>query len=434
MRGPAAFLKEQRDTGTLPSDGSLSIAVASPLKMPVPRFNLDTLRPFTRLMPTTLADLSARLPANTRSDATAEGTHVRCFRKLMVWAVGHEPLGRTGAPRVGKHLQQHYAAELASLAARSPPPWRHAPLLADGLVAGARRPLRVVLERRPNAAARQFLELDELVGECNRESSLSATAAEERGEDADVFSVGDATDGRHSSHVECMAHTFGKSLVEDMLLMRSADVLVAPHGAGQMNAIFLPSLAALLEVRGWRPGYGRAFRVADGWHPEIAYHSNSWNRRQNETSYLWYGLVLSDQRLVRPSDLEAAGFYPSLSHPAGINPSLSHPAGINDVGFASSATTARSSLANGTAGPGVKARAAAPNRGGFEWIEHFRARRDVHLLLRWGHLRVVLGRIASIGRNVTQWKLMFGRHLDFYHGLMWEVRPDGKVARHPRLE
>ena len=114
-------------------------------------------------------------------------------------------------------------------------------------MAGARRPLRVVLERRPNAAARQFLELDELVGECNRESSLSATAAEERGEDADVFSVGDATDGRHSSHVECMAHTFGKSLVEDMLLMRSADVLVAPHGAGQMNAIFLPSLAALLE-------------------------------------------------------------------------------------------------------------------------------------------------------------------------------------------
>ena len=126
MRGPAAFLKEQRDTGTLPSDGSLSIAVASPLKMPVPRFNLDTLRPFTRLMPTTFADLSARLPANTRSDATAEGTHVRCFRKLIVWVVGHEPLGRTGAPRVGKHLQQHYAAELASLAARSPPPWRRA--------------------------------------------------------------------------------------------------------------------------------------------------------------------------------------------------------------------------------------------------------------------------------------------------------------------
>ena len=68
------------------------------------------------------------------------------------------------------------------------------------------------------------------------------------------------------------------------------------------------------------------------------------------------------------------------------------------------------------------------------WLEYMKARRDLHLRLRWPHLQTVLGHIVAIGRNVTEWKLRFGRHLDFYHGgLVWEVGDDGIVRRHPKV-
>ena len=84
VRGPASFIREQVDTATLPD--SLSIVVSSPQKLPVPRFNLEMLRPFSRYAPASFADFSSRLPASFPSKCTAEGRHVRCFHKLLVWA------------------------------------------------------------------------------------------------------------------------------------------------------------------------------------------------------------------------------------------------------------------------------------------------------------------------------------------------------------
>lgn len=49
-----------------------------------------------------------------------------------------------------------------------------------------------------------------------------------------------------------MAHEFGShrgGFLHDMWVMRQTDVFVTFHGAGQMNAIFLPEHASMIEVR-----------------------------------------------------------------------------------------------------------------------------------------------------------------------------------------
>lgn len=67
-------------------------------------------------------------------------------------------------------------------------------------------------------------------------------------------------------------------------------------------------------------------------------------------------------------------------------------------------------------------------------MERMKARRDLNLRLRWPHLRFMLWQIARVGKNVTTWKLMFGKHTDFYAGgLVWEVGPGGRIAKHAKV-
>ena len=51
----------------------------------VPHFNRVALRPFSHYDVTSFADFSARHPEGTPSNATAEGVHLRCFRRLFVY-------------------------------------------------------------------------------------------------------------------------------------------------------------------------------------------------------------------------------------------------------------------------------------------------------------------------------------------------------------
>eukprot|EP00195_Chlamydomonas_chlamydogama_P011591 CAMPEP_0202908738 /NCGR_PEP_ID=MMETSP1392-20130828/47081_1 /ASSEMBLY_ACC=CAM_ASM_000868 /TAXON_ID=225041 /ORGANISM="Chlamydomonas chlamydogama, Strain SAG 11-48b" /LENGTH=341 /DNA_ID=CAMNT_0049598211 /DNA_START=22 /DNA_END=1044 /DNA_ORIENTATION=- len=63
---------------------NLSLVLAMPASLPVPPFNKLLLAPFTQYEVTSLASFSSRAPPNTPSRATWEGTHVRCFSRLVV--------------------------------------------------------------------------------------------------------------------------------------------------------------------------------------------------------------------------------------------------------------------------------------------------------------------------------------------------------------
>ena len=187
--------------------------------------------------------------------------------------------------------------------------------------------MRVAIERRPKASSRQILGLRQLVAACNSggRGGCSGGSSGGRGGDSGGGEGGERGGRAGSSEggygpvydgVECTVHTFGQSLLADMLLMNGTDVLVAHHGAGEMNAIFMPPHASLLELRGRREGDPWTFSLADRWHPDIARKSNSWGQgAKARTSYLFWALVLADPQLVEPSAIEVAGFYPHVHKP-----------------------------------------------------------------------------------------------------------------------
>ena len=78
-----------------------------------------------------------------------------------------------------------------------------------------------------------------------------------------------------------MPFAFGKhkaGIVHDMWVMRHVDVFVTFHGAGQQNAIFMPTHASMVEVR----GANASLSLADHWHPQIS--------RGSGFRYFWWGL------------------------------------------------------------------------------------------------------------------------------------------------
>ena len=149
-RGPVSFHKYQVARPVLPAN--LSIVLHSPLKIPVPQWNIEVLRPFSTLAPSALADFSSRLPSSTPSASTHEGTHVRCFRKLLVWRDIREERPYTAA-HIGPMLLDYHAPTLRHLDATERPFWR----------SRAKAHMRVLIERRNTygkTGTRQFLHLD----------------------------------------------------------------------------------------------------------------------------------------------------------------------------------------------------------------------------------------------------------------------------------
>ena len=195
---------------------SLAIVLHGQFKDPLPEFAFQTLQPFTSLAVADFAQFSDRSPPDTRSNSTHEGRHVRCFRRLLVWANKNAALyhHRGAAFTLGQHIRSHAAPQIAELVRQGPAFWS---------ATSSASVTRVLIETRPVlAGSRQFVGgLGSLMGSCAASSSY-----------------------------ECKTITFGEhSLAHTMWVLSSVDVLVSYHGAGQMNVIFARPHTSLVEVR-----------------------------------------------------------------------------------------------------------------------------------------------------------------------------------------
>eukprot|EP00873_Tetraselmis_striata_P028716 jgi/Tetstr1/448980/TSEL_036205.t1 len=261
--------QEQRKI--LPRD--ITLAIYSPAKLPLAPFNIDLLRPFSAYEPVSFADLSSRLPETYPSQSTFEGTHKRCFRKLMVWrdTGGSYP----AMPPAGKRILQHYARRVNTAADQNGELWKS----SDS------NTMRVLIETRPNKGIRQLLGLHALLDACNSWGGTFPGG----------ITSGSERPGFRS--VECRPFTFGsRGFVYDLVVMRKADVLVSLHGAGQINSNFMPKHSSLIEVRG---NNASQMWMANIWNPLISH--------QSHFSLFYWGLFLEDPALAEPSRLEGAG-------------------------------------------------------------------------------------------------------------------------------
>ena len=129
-RAPVAFHKHHRDfqndTKKRVLPRNLSIVLHSPLKIPVPKWNIEALRPYSDYSPIGLADFSSRLPTSTLSDSTAEGTHIRCFRRLLIWRSVREDRPYT-AREIGRTMLKYHAKTLDALDRTERPFWKGGP-------------------------------------------------------------------------------------------------------------------------------------------------------------------------------------------------------------------------------------------------------------------------------------------------------------------
>ena len=156
--------------------------------------------------------------------------------------------------------------------------------------------------------------------------------------------------------------------------MQSVDVFVTFHGAGEMNAIFLPRHASLLEVR----GANASMSLADHWHPQIS--------RGSGFHYFWWGLIVQDRTLLGRSGLDEQGYYADADR---------------------------------------------------NWKTFMFRKRDQNVQLTWPHLSFMLDRIGRVNRNVTKFARLFGNHFDYYGGVVWEVLPGRALPqrhKHPNHE
>lgn len=221
------------------------VAAATPLKLPIDSFVKSFIAPFTDEETTSFAELSAlRMDSNLTE-------HEACYSNVIFLKV------KNGAypelPALGQRIAQFY--ETVTPAS----PWK----TSDASVT------RIVFETRPNKSMRQFIGLKDVLDACAREASL-----------------------------ECEAHEFGISLPADIARMKHADVLVAYHGAGETNSIFMRRHASILEIR------GKDFGTKHGWWAALWWPMIS---LQTEQHVFFWGLNVEDESLNTNSPLEQEG-------------------------------------------------------------------------------------------------------------------------------
>jgi hypothetical protein len=251
------------------------VAAATPLKLPIDSFVKSFIAPFTDEETTSFAELSAlRMDSNLTE-------HEACYSNVVFLKV------KNGAypelPALGQRIAQFYET------VTPPSPWK----TSDASVT------RIVFETRPNKSMRQFIGLEEVLDACAREASL-----------------------------ECAAHEFGSSLQADISRMKHADVLVAYHGAGETNSIFMHRHAAILEIRGKEFGTKHGWWAAFWWcapsscieHACTSSDNDQCFRRpmisqQTEQNVFFWGLNVEATALNTNSPLEQEG----LEHNEGFN-------------------------------------------------------------------------------------------------------------------
>eukprot|EP00884_Botryococcus_braunii_P017550 jgi/Botrbrau1/4479/Bobra.0220s0013.1 len=177
-----------------------------------PEFLHPVFKPFTMYEPTSLADFSSRLPTNASSTSTAEGQHVRCFRKValcrLVDFLGSFPQQAKGP--ASEFLYDWYNRR--GLLPENPADF---PAREEGDVG----PRRVLIENR-EGPVRTMENMAEILQHCNVPDSPWA----------------------------CRNYTTGLNFERDLAALRSADVFVFIHGAAGANLIFMRNDTAVIEI------------------------------------------------------------------------------------------------------------------------------------------------------------------------------------------
>ena len=313
-RVPGAFHYHQQAGNLSPN---MTIVLVNPLKLAPARFNYDIMRAFSSLEPISFAELSARHPPSTPSRSTFEGTHVRCFRHLVVWKANQDNF-RGRLPTVGKAVAAYYSSQLR----RSPPFWLSLRPPRPGV-------MRILFEQRNVGNARMLIGFDSLLRACAASkrpfggSSWRRLHASGNAPGADDWRRG--WGGRPAS-VECQSYALGsRPFVQDLAVLQETDVLVATHGSGEMNAVFMPYQSSVVEVRGsdadklyanqWHPfistlsGYGAPTPpLADSPAPSPSLPLP--HPAAPRAGYFWWGVMIKDPALVRsPWLMTEAGMY-----------------------------------------------------------------------------------------------------------------------------
>eukprot|EP00198_Chlamydomonas_reinhardtii_P005593 XP_001694929.1 predicted protein [Chlamydomonas reinhardtii] len=240
-------------------DPALSLVVATPHGLRLPAYWQLLAGPFFRRQVTSLAEFSARLhvrqggsgdaaaaaAAPQRSNATAEGLHVRCFERLTMCRVVKRKRYRTTA--AGAHLLRHYRDRL--------------PAVSDlfDVEGGDADTLKVVIASRSNATSRSFLNEKELLDACNRlDPGEAYRAASMNGTSSHSNSSSSSSSNGSSKRLQgarpvfrrlkCVPHVFGRNPMYDLSLAKSLDVLVATHGAAGYHSFFMSRGASFVEV------------------------------------------------------------------------------------------------------------------------------------------------------------------------------------------
>eukprot|EP00198_Chlamydomonas_reinhardtii_P005323 XP_001694659.1 predicted protein [Chlamydomonas reinhardtii] len=276
-------------------DQHITLVPGNPPMSRVPPYTSFWLQPFSTHAVTSLGRLSQRREpdqAVARSDATGEGTAVRCFKRFVMCKITLKK--PTGAYfEAGQFVAEHYMKQVeeerrganysARLAAALP---GGAKQLADPTV------LKVVFAVRSKShkdVGRVLLNEDELIDRCNaQEVKLpnpgSAAGGSGNGSSTDVYSI--------FGSMACIRHIFGVDNLYDMWLVRQMDVLVGVHGSALTNAMFMRPGSSLIELRPF------GFSGRESW-PNI--YMKSQTRRMD---VFWFGIDVMSANLSSPGEFE----------------------------------------------------------------------------------------------------------------------------------
>ncbi|GFR47602.1 hypothetical protein Agub_g9337 [Astrephomene gubernaculifera] len=209
-------------------DPALSLVLATPHGLRLPKFARLFFEALYDKEVTSLAEFSARRhDMRQRSNATAEGWHVRCFERVTLCRLRNRKEDTLCA--AGAHLLRHYGPRLPPVSDLFHPELD-------------RETLKVVFAGRPNATGRALLNEGELLAACN--ALQPEELMREGGELGEELGGG----RKRYRRVKCVSHVFGGNLLYDLALAASIDVLVATHGAAGYHSFYMSRGSSLIEI------------------------------------------------------------------------------------------------------------------------------------------------------------------------------------------
>ncbi|GFR49741.1 hypothetical protein Agub_g11898 [Astrephomene gubernaculifera] len=228
-----------------------------------------------------LSELSARRPADTPSNATWEGRHIRCFERMMGCRIRYDRYGLRFY-NAGQHVARHYMPQyLSQSAAFEERLWqtRQVRLPSDPSV------FKLVFISRnadQSAVGRTILNEAELVQRCNEAAGADLPPA---------------AWGVPYKKFFCFPHTFGESQLMDVWLMRRVDGVLGMHGAGLTNVLYMKPGGSAVEVR----PYG--FSGRESWANRYARFKMS-SMAEEPWPVFWYGIDTFNASLSEPGMFE----------------------------------------------------------------------------------------------------------------------------------